>query len=279
MSAQTEQVERDLRRLYAEAASAPTMIDGATAADIITCGRARRWRTRLAAASVAAVAVVAAASVYGVMTTESGTNDEPAKTPSTTTPRSYDDFAGLPGTYQMLVGYGDTGVAIHADLTFYDFWQSDNYPVLSDTGAFHGGLAIYQPTALVGGAACLDDKENINVGKTPEKLAQQLAELPRSKVVQPPTPVRAFGSHGVHLQVQIENNCSMGAYRVADTLRGGQNISYSEPPKKVVIDFWVVDVAGAPVVVDMWHEKGASIQLMDQIARTEHSIKLVIEKS
>jgi hypothetical protein len=278
VTAQTEQVERDLRRLYAEAASAPAVIDGATAAALIVCGRARRWRTRVMAASVAAVAVVAAASVYGVMTTVSGTTDEPAKSPATTAPRSYDDFAGVPGTYQMLVGYGASGVAIHADLTFYDFWQSDNYPVLSDTDARHGGLAVFQPTALAGGAACLDDEEDTNVGKTPEKLAQQLAQLPRSEVVQPPTPVQAFGGQAVHLRLQVDNNCNEGAYRVADTLQGSQNISYSETPQKVVIDFWVLDVAGAPIVIDSWHEKGASVELMDQVARTEGSIKLVTEK-
>jgi hypothetical protein len=276
MTAQIEQVERDLRRLYAEAASAVVVIEGAAAAEVISRGRARRWRTRIATAGVAAVAVLAAASVYGFTRIESGSTDEPAKAPSRTTP--YDDFEGSPGTYRMLVGYGATGVAIQADLTFYDFWQSDNYPVLSDTDARHGGLAVYQPIALAGGAACLDDKENTRIGTTPEKLAQQLAQLPQSEVVRPPTAVHAFGGHAVHLRLQIENNCPEGAYSVVDTLRGGQNISYSETRTRVVIDFWVLDVAGAPVVVDMWHEKGASFELQDQLARTRSSIRLVVGK-
>jgi hypothetical protein len=43
----------------------------------------------------------------------------------------------------------------------------------------------------------------------------------------------------------------------------------------VVIDFWVVDLDGVPVVVDMWHQDDASSQLVDRIARTRDSISFV----
>ena len=40
----------------------------------------------------------------------------------------------------------------------------------------------------------------------------------------------------------------------------------------MVIDFWVVDLVGVPVVVDMWHQEDASSKLVDRIARTRDSI-------
>jgi hypothetical protein len=64
--------------------------------------------------------------------------------------------------------------------------------------------------------------------------------------------VQAFGGHAVHLRLQIKNNCRVGDYRVADTPRGVQTISYSDAPREVGIDFWVLDVEGAPIVVDMF---------------------------
>jgi hypothetical protein len=64
-------------------------------------------------------------------------------------------------------------------------------------------------------------------------------------------------------------------YRVAETVRGGHDITYQDAADDVVIDFWVVDLDGVPVVVDMWHEGDASSQLVDQIARTRDSITFV----
>ena len=47
-------------------------------------------------------------------------------------------------------------------------------------------------------------------------------------------------------------------YRVAETPRGSRGISYGSQSTGVVIDFWVMDEAGAAVVVDAWHEVGSS---------------------
>ena len=171
----------------------------------------------------------------------------------------------------MLVGVDATGASIHADITFdAEGWQDDDYPVLWDEG--YGAVAVYRPLALAAGTGCLTDKPNTNVAKTPRKLAQQLARLPRSTVVQPPTPVQAFGRPAIHLRLRINQDCGAGVYRVAETIRGGHGITYGDPPKTVVIDFWVVDVGGVPVVVDVWHEVDASSQLLGQLARVRNSI-------
>ena len=109
----------------------------------------------------------------------------------------------------------------------------------------------------------------MDVGETTQALAQQLAQLPQSTVVQPATPVQVFGHDAVHLQLRIaaETARTTEAYRVAETPRGSLGISYSDDLKDVVIDFWVVDLDGVPVVVDTWHEDDASSELVDRIAR------------
>jgi hypothetical protein len=262
----------------------------------------RRNRARAAwAGVVAAASVLVAGGMYAVLNAGAETADLPAHvptvtpSPSTSTPRTYtlNRSAIEPGTYRMLVGVDANDLPIDADLTFAEqsesggghrSWRSDNYPVLSDESGHYGGVAVYQPTALAAGTGCLSDKPNTHVGQTPQKLAQQLAQLPHSTVLQSPTPVQAFGHPAVHVQVRITNDCPNDIYRVAMTLRGGHGISYGHT-SQTIIDFWVEDVGagrpmvddvgGVPVVVETWHQQGASSQLLDQIASTRDSIRFV----
>jgi hypothetical protein len=244
---------------------------------LISGGRNRQRRGRMARVGVAAaIAVLVAGGVYGVTKTDPGAAFEPAQSPSTMTPQAYraDGAPVEPGTYQMLVGVDSTDAAINADLTFNDIWQGQNYPVFADETAIHGGVAVFQPLALAAGTGCLSDKPNARVAQTPQGLAQQLAQLPRSTVVQSPTPVQAFGRPAIHLRLRINQRCT-GAndyYRVADTLRGNHGITYGDILRPVLIDFWVQDVGGAPMVVDSWHEIDASSQTVDEINRTRDSI-------
>jgi hypothetical protein len=136
----------------------------------------------------------------------------------------------------------------------------------------NGGVAVYQPLGLSGGNGCLSaNKLNTeNIGDTPQTLAQHLAKLPQSTVLQPPTPVQAFGRDAVHLQLRIKNNCT-DVYRVAETFRGGHGITY-DPVKPVIIDFWVLEDGGVPVVAEKWVEDGAPSQVVDEVARTTDSI-------
>ena len=72
--------------------------------------------------------------------------------------------------------------------------------------------------------------------------------------------------------MRIDDNCPVPeSYRVAD----GRGITYSNVAKEVVIDFWVLDLGGGPVVVDMWHQAGSSAQLLDRVARARDSISFV----
>jgi hypothetical protein len=265
---------------------------------LISGGRARqRHRNMIRAWIVAAVAVVVAGGVYGLAQVDTGATSGPApavtpsSSPSSTVSsegsvRVYKDEGAevLPGRYRMVVGLDTHDVPIDAEFTLHEVWLSGNYPVLRDAGIY-GGLAVYQPTALSAGTGCLNDNPNTHVAQTPTKLAQQLAGLPRSTVLQPPTPVTAFGHPAMHLQLRIMQRCGRGVYRVAETLRGGHGISYGDTLTPVVIDFWVEDVStgrprvddigGAPIVVETWHQAGASSQMVNEIAQAGDSIKIV----
>jgi hypothetical protein len=246
---------------------------------MISGGRARQGRRRTARFGIAAaVAVLAAGGAYGVMKVHSGTTDTPTRpAPSqSTTPQPYPSGSVVqPGTYRMLVGDGATGAPIHADLTFHGVWAGDNYPVLRDATRRFGGVAVYRPLALAAGTGCLSDQPNSQVSRNPQSLAQQLAQLPRSTVLHPPAPTTAFGRHAVHLRLRINNDCGRDVYRVADTINGGHGISYGHVSHQVLIDFWVENLHRVPVVVETWHEQGASSQLVHQIAQAKDSITFV----
>ena len=130
------------------------------------------------------------------------------------------------------------------------------------------GSPIYRPDALAAGTGCLSEDPNTQVAETPQALAEQLAQLPRSTVVEPPTSVQAFGRDAVHLQVLIDNDCGGDeGYRVAETIRGGHGITFGQTATGAVVDFWVVDINGVGVVLDAWHDEAASSELIDKIGR------------
>ena len=131
-----------------------------------------------------------------------------------------------PGIYRLLVGW-DGGSRIQADLTIAGSgWKTGDYPDRA-AGRRHGrGRAVYQPSSLAAGSGCMDDETTPVLGDTPQALARQLATLPRSTVVQPPTPTQAFGYDAVHLRLRIADDCPVpGFYRVAMGRLGERGIS------------------------------------------------------
>jgi hypothetical protein len=224
----------------------------------------RRRRTRFLTAAAAAVLV--AGSVYGVTEINSRTTNEPG--PSNTTHSSSTPTQA----YQMLVGDDAKGDAIHAQVTLHGFWGADPFPVISGGARAWGGLAVYRPDGLAAGNGCLGGKETTKMGKTPEKLAQQLALLPRSTVLQPATQMQRFGRHALHLRLRINPDCGTNVYRLADTISGSHGISYGPSSRRVIIDFWVEEVGGVPVVVESWHHVRAPRAMVDQIAGSLNSL-------
>ena len=59
------------------------------------------------------------------------------------------------------------------------------------------------------------------------------------------------------------------------TPAASRGISYGSASPEVIVDFWVVDVDGTTVVVDMWHQVVASIELVANATEVLDSISFV----
>jgi hypothetical protein len=252
--------------------------------ELISGGRSRRRRARVsrAAVAVAAVAVLATAT-YGVVR-DGGAQERSEEHFASQPPPLAQSGPGngplAPGDYQMLVGVGDSEV-IEADVTVEGgTWRSGDFAVVSSISPVsYAGFGAYQPVALAAGNGCHTGPTTGDLGRTPEELAAQLAALPRSRVLQPPAPAEAFGRDAIHLRLRIDADCP-GFYRVADTVAGERGITYTAlyaEPEPVVIDFWVLDLGGTPVVVDVWHNRDAPDDLIRTAERAKDSVQFVTD--
>lgn len=182
-----------------------------------------------------------------------------------------------PGTYRAYVGADGDGGIIEADLTIEGpNWSASNYPVAYD-GEHFAGIGAYQPTSVAGG--CQMEAGLKPAAVEPQQLARQLAEMPRSDILQQPTPTNAFGHSAVHLRLRVDAACNRAAYQVAEAPPGSRGISYFDETREVsgivIIEFWVVDVDGTTVVVDMFRTEDAPRNLADQAAAARESITFV----
>lgn len=264
----------------------PPDVDG-----LILGGRRRRRHRNLTRAGGAALALVlVGGGAYALTQQDGGTaqGSRLADAPSATSGPTRDPDVPVdlppdagppgslePGTYRVLVGSDAPGLVLEADLTLEAGWRGGNFPTTMADGTF-GGFGVYRPWSLGAGSGCESDPPNADLGETPRALAQDLANLPRSTVLQPIEPTRAWGYDAQHLRLRIQEDCGFDElYRVAETPRGTRGINYGSQSTGVVIDFWVLDVDGAAVVVDSWHQGGSSVGLVDRVARAAESITLV----
>jgi hypothetical protein len=262
---------------------------------LIRGGRARRRRRnagRIGVAVVAAVVVVVGA--YGVAqvypedpgpdTVPPATStSEPAAVPSRLP--SYRNMASIsPGTYRAFVGSDRAGGKIEADLTVTSpNWNWSGQPVVHEPDFDSwAGVGVYQPDTLAGVAPCSGDWQSRPASEAPQPLARQLARLPWSTVVEPPTPTKAFGHDTIHLRLRIDDRCThYEYYQIAriqgvQTPAGSRGISYGSTSAEVLIDFWVVDLDGTTVVVDMWHQVHGSTELVGRATEVLETINFVI---
>ncbi|MBD3923899.1 hypothetical protein IEZ26_04635 [Nocardioides cavernae] len=250
---------------------------------LIHRGRARRRRRTLRRAGVAAVAVVAfAATAFGVVTLDPRADGELASNPSPSPradleTRSEDGRATLaPGTYGMFVGHDAAGAPIGVDVTVGGpHWEHGDFPIVSEQGeTTYAGFGVYQPRSLASGNGCETGPTLGPLARTRSGLAAQLADLPRSTVLLAPERARVVGLAAIHLRLRIEVDCP-GYYRVAHATGGTRGITYSPPGlphPDVVIDFWVIDVNGAVVVIDEWHNTDAPADVVAQARDARRSI-------
>lgn len=251
---------------------------------LIGGGRRRRRRRTVLRSCVVAATVLACAAVYGVSTSEptGPRGDHVATREKAAPPTMGGDRPQLTSgeTYRVLVGRDATGESIGADFTVPGpRWTGGDHAFVSDGDGAHAGFGIYQPTALAAGSGCDQGRTTADLATTPEGLADQLATLPRSTVLRAPAATSAFDRAAVHLRLRIDVECGPGYYRVAEAPAGTRGISYTPagvPAPDVVIDFWVLALGGRPVVVDLWHDVGASPSLVQQAVEARDSISIVV---
>lgn len=251
-----------------------------------------RRRTTMRIGIAAAAVLLIGGGVYGAAQigddsdADSGVTTLPTEptepTESTATaagPPNWVDTNGGPvaGTYRAYVGTGADGHNIEADLTVHGSnWTASNYPVAYD-GQHFAGIGVYRPWSVAGG--CKMDAGFEPAAAEPQSLAQQLAGMPRSDILQQPAPTNALGHRAVHLRLRVDAACNgAAAYLVADTAAGSRGISYFDNSPEngvVIIDFWVMDVDGTTVIVDMFHTEDAPSRLVDQATAARESIAFV----
>lgn len=250
---------------------------------MISGGRARRRRrTMVRAAATAAVAVLVGSAAFGVTAADPWGRPTRGPAPADTSrpdPQLLGPQAGQP--YRMVVGNHRDGVPIEAEVTVDSSrWGSGDFAKLPDAALGSWvGFGVYEPLMLAAGNGCREDERRVTAGTTPGDVARQLTELPRSKVLLAPTRTEAFGREALHLRMRIDPECPT-YYRLADTARGERGITYpgqDDVVVDVVIDFWVVDLDGTPLVVDQWRNVDAPQRIVDRARRARESVTFVVD--
>lgn len=277
-------LDRELRSAFDEAAGAQP-VPAPDLVALVRGGRARQRRRNRGRVGTAAAAVLLGAGGWALLalgpTSRPDVIAPPPAPPSSRVPSDAPDREPLDaGTHRRAVGTSRDGEPLEADLTVDgDNWSSGDFPVATEAyGTTYGGVGVYQPRVLAAGNGCLFRPTTPAVGRTAHRVAEQLATLPRSTVLEPPTPSWAFGRASFHLRLRIDVRCEVGYYRVAETPVGDRGITYAAmggTGKDVVIDFWVLRVAGTVVVVDQWTNVDASAALTEQVERARVSIDFV----
>jgi len=287
-------LEQELRAVLSQEAEMRTT-PTPDIARMVDRGQERRRRRNTMWVGLAAAAVLlVGGGVYGIAQIVDG---DPAANPGiATAPTGSPDAANPPkwpdidelvdaGTYRTNVGVAADGKRIEADLTIGGSnWEGSNFPVASDGEQF-AGIGAYQAESVAAGCKA---EAGLKPATEPQQLAAQLAQMPRSEVVQQPTSTTAFGYDALHLRMRVDAKCGDPAayYQVANQVAaaGGhaRGISYFDNRDAVsgivIIDFWVVDVDGTTVVVDMFHTEDAPKTLVDQAAAARESITFVTAK-
>jgi hypothetical protein len=261
---------------------------------LIQGGRVRRRRrnvTRLGAA--AAAVVLLGGTAYGVARTAlddprsvpefvDQPDEAPDASPSAAPPR-YPGTGGIieVGSYWVPVLPEGSRTPITATLTFESpAWRSMSQPVISDsaTGTY-GGLGVVQPVSVAGGATgCTNDSRGTRrpAAPTAQRLVDQLTRLPGSTVVQAPSTTSLLGYGAVRLRLHVEAGCPEPEYYLVADGEGDFGItrSYGGGPVTVVLDLWVLDVGGTPVLVASWYEQDAPRSLVDEVNGARSSLRL-----
>ncbi len=154
-------------------------------------------------------------------------------------------------------------------------WRAGDDPVVSD-GETWAGVGIYRPLSLTDGSGCSGDWQGRHAAETSQTLARTACPTPAEHGRPTTHPDRGVRPRRPPPAAADRRQCPIDqVYQVAGTSKGYRGISYSDVPKDVVIDFWVVDLDGTTVVVDLWHQIDASSDVVDLATQARDSITFV----
>lgn len=254
---------------------------------IVLRGRRRKRRRTALQAGLAAAAVVVAVMGVGALDpdTDRRTAPVPAATPSSSVlalPITECEVQGpcLPlGTYSIDLARTSAGRLLTARLSVdTPAWRGhrDLHRVWLPSEAGTVMLNVYKPRGLVGQGPC-DDPEVVAPDVTKADVLRRLSTLPLFTVLQAPRDVAAFGVAATHLRVLAEElGCTSRPgeqYNLADIDPGGD--SDITPGQRVLLDLWVIDVAGQPIVVEARQEGAPTRDQVEQLSGVLGSLQIL----
>lgn len=302
-------LDEELRTTFASQSQRlePPSVD---AHDILARGKLRRRRrTTLQAGAAAAVLTVIGMGAFG-FTRADWTSTLPAIPPTTTTTAAptartlpaWGCVEGhcLPaGTYRVALGIGDDGKTLSGQLHVpWSDWASDSFHhrVWKESGGGAVGLHVYEIRAVAGPQPC--DAERVlalEQGATVNDVVARLSDLPQFTVAEGPTVVPAFGRETIHLRIQADSlRCeaaASGDQYVLAGIFGGDGLgtygnllptrsegeSTLDPGRRVVVDFWVLDLDGQNIVVEARQEGSPTAATVTQLDQVRQSVRFVSE--
>jgi hypothetical protein len=259
--------------------------------------RARANHRRTVALAVAAALV--AMGLAGTSLIASGrdtTAPQPAVSPKgriVLTLRDTDCAAGRclkSRVYGIPLGRDDTGRRLRATVTvptngWEGTWDGHRISRASSEGA--AVLSVYQPDGFAARLPCGPDvMTKLATDATMDEVVHDLTTLPQFDVVDGPRARPAFGQDTRYLKVRADRlSCPplRGArYQLADIYwgegeeSGGE--SAIEPGRPVLIEFWVLETGGKPVVVEARQEGAPGAALVHQLEQLRGSLTFGIRR-
>ena len=190
-----------------------------------------------------------------------------------------------PSVYGIPLGRDAAGRRVRAKLTvptagWEGAWDGHRISRASAEGAVV--LSVYQPAGFAGDQPCDQDVMTTKVATdaTMDDVVHDLTALPQFAVVDGPRARPAFGRDTRYVKVRADRlSCPpvRGAqYLLADIYwgegeeSGGE--SAIEPGRPVMIEFWVLEAGGKPVVVEARQEGAPSAEMVRGLDRLRESL-------
>ena len=148
-------------------------------------------------------------------------------------------------------------------------------------------LSVYQPHALAGPQPCGEDEgasRRVAPDATMDDVVRLLTTLPQFAVLDGPRALPAFGRDARYLKVRADRvtcNAVRGAHYQLANIYWGEGLepdgeSGIEPGRPVLIEFWVLELEGKPIVVEARQEGRPESAMIDQLDQVRQSLSFGI---